>query len=196
MIEDKILCHQCGKDLVMKFIELKDLVFCSSACFENFKGSMSRKDFFKNYGDGFTPDEKRWVPKYSNDYIKMCGYCPKKLAETCHEEGQEAKAFSQAFASLAQRLGRNLRSVDRGHPILKIHHLFAAVPSGLAGPAMLMEDQGMVYSDGDFGCIWAGGRGDRPMPREAIREALELGVNIAVYAHERAHYHALRILAK
>jgi hypothetical protein len=47
---------------------------------------MSRKDFFKNYGDAFTPDEQKWVPKYSNDYIKMCGYCPKKLAETCHEE--------------------------------------------------------------------------------------------------------------
>jgi hypothetical protein len=86
MTEEKILCHHCGKELVMKFIELKDLVFCSSSCFENFKGSMSRKDFFKNYGDGFTPDEQRWVPKYSNDYIKMCGYCPKKLAETCHEE--------------------------------------------------------------------------------------------------------------
>lgn len=118
------------------------------------------------------------------------------LAETCHEEGQDAKAFSQSFAALAQRLERNPRVVDRGHPILKIHHLFAATPSGLDGPAMIMEDQGMVYSDGDFGCIWAGGRGNKPMPREAIREALELGANIAVYAHERAHYHALRILAK
>jgi len=118
------------------------------------------------------------------------------LAETCHEEGQDAKAFSQSFAGLAQRLGRNPRVVDRGHPILKIHHLFAATPPGLAGPAMLMEDQGMVYSDADFGCLWAGGREDKPMPREAIRDSLEMGVNIAVYAHERAHYHALRILAK
>jgi hypothetical protein len=118
------------------------------------------------------------------------------LGETCHEAAQEAKAFSQAFASLAQRLGRKLRFVDRGHEVLKIHHLFAAVPVGLDGQAVLMEDQGMLYSDGDFGCMWAGGKGDRPMPREAIREALELGVNIALYAHERAHYHALRILAK
>ena len=86
MAEETILCHQCSKELVMKFIELKDLVFCSSACFENFKGSMSRKDFFKKYGDGFKPDEKRWVPKYSNDYIKMCGYCPKNLSEVCREE--------------------------------------------------------------------------------------------------------------
>ena len=27
MSDDQILCHQCGKDLVMKFIELQDLVF-------------------------------------------------------------------------------------------------------------------------------------------------------------------------
>jgi hypothetical protein len=59
MTEEKIVCHQCGKELVMKFIELKDLVFCSSSCFESFKPSMSRKDFFKNYGDGFTPDEQK-----------------------------------------------------------------------------------------------------------------------------------------
>ncbi len=118
------------------------------------------------------------------------------LGETCHEAGQETKAFSKAFASLAKRLGRNLKSVERGHAVLRIHHLFAAVPVGLDGQAVLMEDQGMLYSDGDFGCLWAGGKGDRPMPREAIREALELGVNIAICAHERTHYHALRILAK
>ena len=44
------------------------------------------REFYKNYGDAFTPDEQKWVPKYSNDYIKMCGYCPKKLAETCHSQ--------------------------------------------------------------------------------------------------------------
>lgn len=86
MSEEKILCHKCGNDLVMKFIELKDLVFCSTSCFEEFRNSMSMRDFYKNYGDAFTPDEQKWVPKYSNDYIKMCGYCPKKLAETCHSQ--------------------------------------------------------------------------------------------------------------
>ena len=86
MADDQILCHQCGKDLVMKFIELKDLVFCSTACFEKFRNSMSRRDFFKRYGDSFKPDEQKWVPKYSNDYIKMCGYCPAKLSEACRNE--------------------------------------------------------------------------------------------------------------
>jgi len=59
MSEDTILCHQCGKDLVMKFIEFKDLVLCSSSCFEKFKNSMSRRDFYKHYGDGFLPDEQK-----------------------------------------------------------------------------------------------------------------------------------------
>ncbi len=86
MSDDQILCHQCGKDLVMKFIELKDLVFCSTTCFETFRNSMSRKEFFKQYGDAFKPDEQKWVPKYSNDYIKMCGYCPPKLSEICRAE--------------------------------------------------------------------------------------------------------------
>ena len=86
MGEEEILCHQCSKDLVMKFIELKDLVFCSTSCFEKFRNSLNMKDFFKNYGDAFKPDEQKWVPKYSNDYVKMCGFCPKKLAETCQAE--------------------------------------------------------------------------------------------------------------
>jgi hypothetical protein len=86
MADDTILCHRCGKDLVMKFIELKDLVFCSTACFEAFRNSMSRKDFFKQYGDAYEPDEQKWVPKYANDYIKMCGYCPPKVSETCRAE--------------------------------------------------------------------------------------------------------------
>jgi hypothetical protein len=84
--EETILCAKCGKDLVMKFIEIKDKVFCSTSCFEDFKNSMSRKEFYQQYGDIFKPDEQKWVPKYANDYIKMCGYCPSKLAETCREE--------------------------------------------------------------------------------------------------------------
>jgi hypothetical protein len=85
-MDGQILCSQCGKDLVMKFIELKELVFCSTACFEKFRNSMSRREFFKRYGDSFRPDEQHWVPKYSNDYVKMCGYCPAKLQEACRSE--------------------------------------------------------------------------------------------------------------
>jgi len=136
----------------------------------------------------------------TKDYEKMLsnflGRGGVLLAEACHEGSQEAKAFGQAFAGLAKNLGKNLQTVDRGHTLFMIHHLFTAAPAGLDGPALLVEDQGMLYSDGDFGCVWAGGRPDKPMSRGVIRDALELGVNIAVYAHQRTHYHALKIFAK
>ena len=93
MSDEQILCHECGKDLVMKFIELQDMVFCSTSCFEQFRNSMSRREFFKKYGAGFKPDEQHWVPKYSNDYVQMCGYCPAKLSETCRAELDLSGAF-------------------------------------------------------------------------------------------------------
>jgi len=87
MAEEQILCHQCGKDLVMKFIEVKDLVFCSNQCIEQFINLMGQKKFYLEYGDVFLPGEgKGWVPRYANDYVMMCTRCPKKLYEVCQEE--------------------------------------------------------------------------------------------------------------
>jgi len=45
----------------------------------------------------------------------------------------------------------------------------------------LLEANGVVYSDVDYGCAWQGGRVDAPLARGAIRDALELGVNIALF---------------
>ena len=36
MTDDTIVCSQCTKELVMKFIELKDLVFCSNQCLDTY----------------------------------------------------------------------------------------------------------------------------------------------------------------
>jgi hypothetical protein len=94
MTEEKILCSQCSKDLVMKFIEFKDLVFCSNYCLDKFIAAMGQKKFFREYGDVFVPGEgKGWVPKYANDYIMMCARCPKKLSETCHENTAMSAAY-------------------------------------------------------------------------------------------------------
>lgn len=122
------------------------------------------------------------------------------LGEACSEGGEEekerGKAFRQAFGSLSQKLGANMRSVEWGHPVLKSYHVFSDVPVGLDGPALLAEDQGIIYSDGDYGCLWRGGRADRSVPRQTIRDALELGVNIALYAHQRTSYHTLKVFGK
>lgn len=87
MTEEKIICNQCNKDLAIKFIELKNLVFCSNRCLEAFKDSMGEKKFYREYGDAFLPGEgKGWVPVQSNEYIQMCMKCPAKLTEVCQNE--------------------------------------------------------------------------------------------------------------
>jgi len=94
MTEEKILCSQCNKELVMKFIELKDLVFCSNQCLDKYITAMGQKKFFREYGDVFVPGEgKGWVPKYANDYIMMCSRCPKKLSDVCHENTAISAAY-------------------------------------------------------------------------------------------------------
>ena len=119
------------------------------------------------------------------------------LGEACGEGGggekEGGKAFRQAFSGLSQSLGRTLRTVERGHPLLKAHHVFSGAPAGADGPVLMMEDDGMAHSDGDYGCLWNGGRSETPMNRQSIREALELGTNIAVYAHERIRSQALKL---
>jgi len=94
MTEEKIMCSQCNKDLAMKFIELKDLVFCSNQCLERFINTMGQKKFNLKYGDVFIPGEgKGWVPRYANDYIMMCVRCPKKLSEVCQGETEISAAY-------------------------------------------------------------------------------------------------------
>jgi hypothetical protein len=87
MKDETIVCTQCAKELVMKFIEVKDLVFCSNQCIEQFINMMGQKKFYLEYGDVFLPSEgKGWVPEYANEYVMMCTRCPKKLSEVCQEE--------------------------------------------------------------------------------------------------------------
>ncbi len=94
MSADTILCSQCNKDLVMKFIEIKDLVFCSNQCLDTYITTMGQKKFFREYGDVFVPGEgKGWVPKYANDYIMMCTRCAKKVSDVCHQNTQISAAY-------------------------------------------------------------------------------------------------------
>ena len=46
---------------------------------------------------------------------------------------------------------------------------------------MVIEREGMIYSDADSGCAWQGGSAERPLPRGPIRDATEFGVNLACY---------------
>jgi hypothetical protein len=94
-----------------------------------------------------------------------------------------AREFALSFVELADRLGRQLAEVQRGHPLFTSRHVFASLPAGTRERTRVVEGNGVVYSDADYGCAWQGGRSDTPLARGAIRDALELGVNIALLRH-------------
>ena len=57
MTEEKLICSECKRVLVLKFIELKDLIFCSNQCFEKYVNMMGQNNFQRKYGNVFLFDE-------------------------------------------------------------------------------------------------------------------------------------------
>lgn len=105
------------------------------------------------------------------------------FAESCAEEQEAAvKEFGLAFNRLAEQLGKKLEVVQRGHPLLDCHHIFSTVPPGAKSEGLLMVGGQMIYSNCDYGCAWSGGYSNNPLPRDVIRGAFEMGVNIVAYA--------------
>ena len=116
------------------------------------------------------------------------------FGESC-DEGRAANqggGLVIGFKVLAERLGRRLTAVTRGHPLLDARFPFALPPEGAASGGELLEADGLIFSTKDFACAWAGGHEDRPLGRTAIREALEFGVNVAAYAMARQRLAALK----
>jgi hypothetical protein len=106
------------------------------------------------------------------------------FAESCAEQQDEGvKEFGLAFNRLAEQLGKKLEVVQRGHPLLDCHHIFSTVPPGAKSEGLLMVGGQIIYSNYDYGCAWSGGYSNSPLPRDIIRGASEIGVNIVVYAN-------------
>jgi hypothetical protein len=104
---------------------------------------------------------------------------------TCGPRGDAgARDFAHSFTQICEDLGRHLEAVQRGHAALTGRHLFAVVPPGARENALLLSDAegGALYCDADYGCAWNGGAPERPLPRGAIRDALELGANLVTLA--------------
>jgi hypothetical protein len=91
------------------------------------------------------------------------------------------REFALSFAEAAGRLGRQPAIVERGAGLLVACHVFSGPPAGARAVTRVMERDGMVISDADYGCAWQGGTPERPLPRGPIRDALEFGVNLALY---------------
>jgi hypothetical protein len=105
------------------------------------------------------------------------------FAESCAEQEAGVKEFGLAFNRLAEQLGKKLEVVQRGHPLLDCHHIFSTVPPGAKSEGLLMVDGQIIYSSYDYGCAWSGGYDNSPLPRDIIRGAFEMGVNIVAYAN-------------
>ncbi len=106
------------------------------------------------------------------------------LADGCREGGNPTE-FATVIEGLAHGLDRQLKPVGRWHPVLTARHPFAAPPLAVAEGITLTEGDGIVLTTADYGCSWVGGRSDAALPRETVRSALELGVNVAVYGRQR-----------
>ena len=112
------------------------------------------------------------------------------LGEPCSAgdaAGADADPFSQSFISLVQQLDRELVLVEGDHPLMTTPYLFGLPAEGASGPSHLMAGDGIVFSRGDFGCLWEGVGPQGPAARSSIRSAVELGTNIAVYSYRRTH---------
>ena len=103
------------------------------------------------------------------------------------------RPFRQSFMPLVQQLNRELVMVEGDHPLLTFPYLFGQLPEGARGPSHLMEGDGIVFSYGDFGCLWEGGGPHAPASRSLIRSAAELGTNMGVYSYRRTHLRSVRM---
>lgn len=106
------------------------------------------------------------------------------IAEGC-AAGQRGEGgmlrFARSYNELTLRMGKRLAIVDRGHALLTAYYVFATPPQGAVASTMVLEDGGLLYSTADYGCAWQGGAPQHPLDRSRIRDATDLGVNLALY---------------
>lgn len=108
--------------------------------------------------------------------------------ESCHAvtAGGEPEGDA-AFLDLLASMGVSLETPTPGHALLTTPHFFAAPPEGyeVQGQGKLLVREGVVFSTFDYGCLWQGKRRGRAAARHEIRNALEWGENLMLYAWQR-----------
>ncbi|MBN1261989.1 MAG: DUF4159 domain-containing protein [Anaerolineae bacterium] len=103
--------------------------------------------------------------------------------ESCHTAGSDPAASEASLLDMLTSLGVQLHPIEAGHPLLTTPHCFAAPPEGATrSEVRILVGEGVIFSTGDYGCLWAGkGHGFTPT-REAIRAAHEWGENLIHFA--------------
>lgn len=82
--DEQITCTQCGKDLIMHILPVHDKDFCSSWCLEKYKREKGDRTFFAELRSAIKEMGDRWIPKYADEYMRMCTGCKPELFDSCH----------------------------------------------------------------------------------------------------------------
>jgi hypothetical protein len=100
---------------------------------------------------------------------------------------EKNKSFSQLFQDIAQNLGISLASLEplnRNHPLRIQPFLFSALPTINEQPIQILIGDGIVFVVGNLSFAW-GLDEELSLPRETIRTAQEMGINILHFAWRR-----------
>ncbi|AFZ24185.1 hypothetical protein Cylst_1937 [Cylindrospermum stagnale PCC 7417] len=100
----------------------------------------------------------------------------------------------ESIVDITERLEtplEDLRKLDRNYPMRQQPFLFAALPILNQKPIQILIAGGIVLVIGDLSAAW-GLDHNLSLPRETIRSAQELGINILHFAWSRRHMTQLR----
>ncbi|CAN1212799.1 hypothetical protein TUMEXPCC7403_21520 [Tumidithrix helvetica PCC 7403] len=112
-----------------------------------------------------------------------------ELAAIETELQEQIDRLTQTFKDYAEQLGNPLESLDclsRKHPLRSQPFLFSGLPKVQGNPIRLLVGGGIVFVIGDLSSAW-GNDNALELPRETIRSAQEMGVNILHFAKQRHH---------
>jgi hypothetical protein len=95
--------------------------------------------------------------------------------------------LTQTFKEYAEQLGYPLEllsKISRKHPLRSQPFLFSGLPKVQGNPIRVLVGGGIVFVIGDLSSAWGNGS-DLDLPRETIRSAQEMGINILNFAKQR-----------
>jgi hypothetical protein len=100
---------------------------------------------------------------------------------------EKISEFSQFFKEFAQKLGTSLEPLERlnrNYPLRTQPFLFAALPTINEQPIQILTGGGIIVVIGNLSSAW-GLDEEFSLPRETIRTAQEMGINILHFAWRR-----------
>ena len=119
------------------------------------------------------------------DYVRQGGTV---LYESCRSHYPAGEPGGDAaFLELVTGMGLRADAIPANHALLQEPHLFALPPDGfeIQAPGRFLMGEGILFSSYDYGCLWQGKRRGRPANRTELRNGLEWGENVLMYALRR-----------